>query len=228
MQEFVAYRRVTASEQGRAGLDLEAQAAAILRFVQSRHGVLLQDFVEHESGRGSHGLDRRPQLREAIATARRRAAVLVVSRLDRLSRNAALIADLIASGVAFVAADLPEADPAVLHGYAVVAQREREHVAGRISAALQAKKRAALGRGLPNPLGNRATLQPGNAGRSESAQAFATRLAPILEAYRAAGLTQRRMVEALNHDGIPTAAGGTWSLVQLQRVLARLVPARPD
>jgi DNA invertase Pin-like site-specific DNA recombinase len=226
MQEFVAYRRVTASEQGRSGLELEAQAAAILRFVQARHGVLLQDFVEHERGKGSQGLDRRPQLRDAIATARRRAAVLVVSRLDRLSRNAGLIADLIASGVVFVAAETPEADAAMLHGYAAVAQREREQVSRRISAALQAKKRAALARGLPNPLGNSGTLTPGNSGRTRSAQAFAARLAPILDAYRHAGLTQRRMVEALNHDGIPTAAGGTWSLVQLQRVLARLAKAR--
>ena len=228
MQEFVAYRRVTASEQGRTGVHLEAQAAAIFRFVQSRGGVLLQDFVEHEKGKGSHGLEHRPQLREAVAAARKRRAVLVVSRLDRLSRNAQLVSELIACGVDFIAADMPEADAAMLHGYAMVAQRERAHVAGRISAALQEKKRVALAQGLPNPLGNSETLKPRNSGRSESAQAFAARLAPMLEAYRAAGLTQRRIVEELNREGIPTAAGGTWSLVQLQRVLARLQSAQAD
>jgi DNA invertase Pin-like site-specific DNA recombinase len=222
MQEFIGYRRISNSERGRSGLGLESQAAAILQFVTSRGGVLLQDFVEREPGKGSNALDRRPQLQEAMKAAQKRRAVLVVSRLDRLSRDVRLLSGLIESGVEFVAAETPDADATMLHIYATVAQETRGHVARRVSAALQAKKRVALAQGRANPLGNVASLQPRNKQRSESAAAFAARLAPTLEAYRSAGMPQRRMVEELNRQGIRTAGGGTWSLMQLQRVLARL------
>lgn len=225
MQEFIGYRRVSTSERGRSGLGLEAQAAAILQFVTARGGVLLQDFVERETGKGSNALDRRPQLQEAVRAAQERRAMLVVSRLDRLSRDVHLLSGLIESGVEFVAAETPDADASMLHVYAAVAQGTRQHIARRISAALQAKKRAALAQGCGNPLGNLASLQPRNRQRSESAAAFAASLAPTLEAYRGAGMSQRRMVEELNRQGIRTAGGGTWSLMQLQRVLARLTAA---
>jgi len=222
LQEFIGYRRISTSERGRSGLGLDAQAAAILQLVKSRGGVLLQDFVERETGKGSNALDHRPQLQEAMKAAQQRRAVLVVSRLDRLSRDVNLLAGLIESGVEFVAAETPDADATMLHIYAAVAQRAREHIARNISAALQAKKRAALAGGQPNPLGNLSTLKPHNRRRAESAQAFADRLAPTLDAFRNARMTQRQMVEELNRRGILAAGGGTWSLVQLQRVLARL------
>ena len=222
MWEFVAYRRVSTSERGRPGLGLEAQAAAILRFVQSRGGVLLQDFVEAETGKGSQTLDGRPKLREAMAAAKERRATLVVSRLDRLSRNVRFISGVLESGVDFAAAETPSADASMLQIYAAVAEHERAGIAGRISAALQAKKQAALAAGRPNPLGKSASLQPHNAHRKETAQAFAERLATTLQAFRAAGMTQRAMVDELNRQGIPTARGGSWSLMQLQRILGRL------
>jgi DNA invertase Pin-like site-specific DNA recombinase len=224
MREFIAYRRVTALEQRRSPGALEAQAAAILRFVQSEAGVLLRDFVERESGKGSNVLERRPHLQQAMLLANERKAVLVVSTLDRLSRDVAMLSELLEAGVEFVAAEIPTADAFMLQVYAEVAQRSREHIAGRISASLQAKKRAALAQGKPNPLGNAATLQPHNRKRRESADAFAARLAPTLNGFRKAGMTQRRMVEELNLHGVKTAAGGTWSLMQLQRVLARIPP----
>lgn len=222
MKEFIAYRRITRAERGRPGLGLQEQAAAILRFVQSRGGVLVQDFVEAQPGKGSDTLERRPRLREAMDAAVRRRAVLVVARLDRLSRDVDLLSMLVVAGVEFAAADTPHADTATLHAHAAIASAQRDLSAQRISAALQAKKHAALAHGLPNPVGHAASLRPHNASRQQAAQAFAQKIAPAIAELRRAGLTQRQMVDALNAQGIPTAAGGTWSLVQLQRVLARL------
>lgn len=221
MKEFIAYRRIAPTERGRKGLALQDQAAAILRYVQSRGGVLVQDFVEAEPGKGSDLLERRPRLREAMDAAVRRHAVLVVARLDRLSRDVDLLSMLVVSGVDFAAADIPEADATMLHAHATIAASQRERSAKRISSALQAKKQAALAHGLPNPVGHPASLQPHNTTRQQAAQAFAEKLAPRLAALREAGLTQRQIVDTLNEQGIRTAAGGTWSLVQLQRVLAR-------
>jgi len=220
MQEFIAYRRVGPSERARQDLRLEVQAADILRFVQSRGGVLVQDFIESEGGKGS--LQRRPRLHEALQAAKTRPAVLVVARLDRLSRDVSFLKACIDAGVEFAAADHPDADASMLHIHAGIATRERQRAGQRISQALQARKQAALARGGANPVGNVRSLESHNRSRQAAAQAFAEGLAPQLEPLQRAGLTQRAMVDALNRAGITTAAGGTWSLLQLQRVLARL------
>ena len=70
-------------------------------------------------------------------------------------------------------------------------------------------------------MGNPSSLQPLNGRRARDASRFATKLRPTLKAFRADGMSQRAMVDALNAAGTTTANGGQWSLVQVQRVLAR-------
>jgi len=215
MQRFIAYRRVSTAEQGRSGLGLEAQAAAIARAVADRGGELVADFEEVQTGKGSDALDRRPVLDAAMRAAKARKATLVVARLDRLSRNLHFLSGLIERGVDLAVADMPKADKRMLQVYAMVAEWERDAIASRISAALQAKKARGVKVGHPE------SLQPLNGARAADAAAFAAKLAPTLAGYRAQGLTQRQQVDELNRVGIPTAKGGQWSLIQLQRVLGR-------
>lgn len=215
MLSFIAYRRVSTAEQGKSGLGLEAQQAAIAAAVAARGGRLLADYEEVQTGKGSDALDRRPVLAEALRVAKARRAVLIVSRLDRLSRNLHFVSGLIDKGADIAVADMPQADKRMLQVFAMVGEWERDAIASRISAALQAKK----ARG--QKVGHVESLRPFNGARAADAAAFAARLAPTLQAYRAQGLTQRQQVDEMNRAGIPTARGGAWSLVQLQRVLAR-------
>lgn len=213
---FIAYRRVSTIEQGKSGLGLEAQAAAIARVVADRGGRLLEDFEEVETGKGADALDRRPVLARALKAAKARKATLVVSRLDRLSRNLHFVSGLIDQAVDLLVADMPQADKRMLQVFAMVGEWERDAIASRISSALQAKK----DRG--EVVGNVANLRPLNATRATAAAAFAAKMHPTLSAFQAQGMTQRAMVEALNSAGTLTANGGQWSLMQLQRVLSRL------
>ena len=216
---FVAYRRVSTAEQGKSGLGLEAQSAAIDRVVADRGGLLLGDFEEVQTGKGSDALDRRPKLAEALRTAKARKATLVVSRLDRLSRNLHFVSGLIDQGADLLVADMPQADKRMLQVFAMVGEWERDAIASRISAALQAKK----ARG--DKVGHVASLQPFNGARAAAAAEFAAKLRPTVEAFQARGLTQRAIVAELNAVGIKTAQGGEWSLLQLQRVLSRIPAA---
>ena len=50
---------------------------------------LLAEFVEAEFGKGADALDRRPQLTAALAAAKAAKCSVVVSKLDRLSRDVA-------------------------------------------------------------------------------------------------------------------------------------------
>ena len=70
----------------------------------------------------------------------RRKAVLIIVKLDRLARNVAFIANLMETGIPFVAADRPNASPFELHIYAAMAEEEARQISERTKAALAAAK----------------------------------------------------------------------------------------
>jgi DNA invertase Pin-like site-specific DNA recombinase len=82
--EFVSYLRVSTSRQGQSGLGLEAQRKAVLDYLNGGNWRLIGEYVEVESGAN----DERPKLAEALARCRLHNAVLVIAKLDRLSRDA--------------------------------------------------------------------------------------------------------------------------------------------
>lgn len=218
-ERVVAYYRVSTEQQGHSGLGLEAQRHAVTQHIQGRGSKLIAEFTEVETGKGSNALERRPMLAQAITMAKRKKAMLVIAKLDRLARNVHFVSGLIETGVQFRCCDLPTEDRTMLHFYAVMAEAEGRRISQRISDALQAKK--ARGEAVGNP----ENLQPFNGARAEEAASFAEKLKPTLEAYRSQGMTQRAMVDALNAAGVKTARGAQWGLIQLQRVLARLPEA---
>jgi DNA invertase Pin-like site-specific DNA recombinase len=81
---FVAYYRVSTARQGRSGLGLEAQREAVRTFLAGSGGGLADAFTEVESGKHAE----RPQLGLALDACRLTGAVLVIAKLDRLSRDA--------------------------------------------------------------------------------------------------------------------------------------------
>src|ERR1019366_6064322 len=61
----IAYTRVSTVRQGKSGLGLEAQQAALARFAEAEGFDLVQTFQEVETGKGADALNRRPQLAAA-------------------------------------------------------------------------------------------------------------------------------------------------------------------
>src|SRR5215831_4556645 len=90
----IAYYRVSTQQQGRSGLGLEAQQAAVESYVRSIGGTITHRFTEVETGKRAD----RPELAKAIAAARRCKGRLVVAKLDRLARNARFLLSLIEGG----------------------------------------------------------------------------------------------------------------------------------
>jgi len=214
---FVSYARVSTQQQGRSGLGLDAQRAAVTNFVAAR-GALLGEFVEVETGKGANALERRPQLKAALDLCRAKGAVLVIAKLDRLARNVHFISGLIESRVEFVAADMPEANKVMLQMHAVMSEWERDQISARTRAALAAAKARGVKLGVAGP----ANLRPDNERRQREANEFVSKLKGTFEGMRVRGLTQRAMVAELNNIGAPTQRGGQWSLVQVQRTIARI------
>lgn len=221
--KIVTYCRVSTDKQGRSGLGLEAQQAAIAAYAAQHKATVTGAFVEVESGRNNA----RPQLAAALKLARVTGSKLVIAKLDRLSRNAAFLLNLQDSNVDFVACDNPTATPLTVGILAIVAQDEARAISERTKAALTAAK--ARGQRLGNPNGAEALRRAGkgNAASRQAASANAdTRahdLAETLADVEAQGhTTLAAIAEELNRRGIKTARGGRWHASSVSNLRARL------
>jgi len=218
-RKAVCYLRVSTAMQGASGLGLEGQRAAIDRHLAVAGLNHVAEYVEVESGRHN----KRPQLAAALAACRRHKAVLVIAKLDRLSRNVHFLSGLMESGVEFVAVDMPSANKLTLHVLAAVAEAEAEMISQRTKAALQAAK--ARGTQLGGLRSNSATIGASGAAasvlvRQRNAKANAEYLLPAIQEM-GTGLSLRQIAQRLNEGGFTTPRGGQWTGVQVQRVLAR-------
>ena len=216
--KFVAYYRVSTQQQGASGLGLEAQRAAVAKYLNGGAWELVGEFQEVETGKGANALAKRPQLRAALEACRKSGATLLIAKLDRLARNVHFVSGLLETGVEFVAADMPQANKVMIQMHAVMSEWERDQISARTKAALA----AARARGSILGAAGSANLRPNIEARQEAADAFALRLSSVIGGFKGQGLSQRAMVDELNKLGVRTARGGEWSLIQLQRVMTRL------
>jgi DNA invertase Pin-like site-specific DNA recombinase len=128
-------------QQHRSGLGIQAQRATVTRFAEAEKITIIAEYVEAETGKGADAIERRPQLAAALATARKARCCVVVSKLDRLSRDVAFVSGLMAQRVPFIVAELGrDADPFMLHLYAALAEKERRLISERTKAALAVRK----------------------------------------------------------------------------------------
>lgn len=239
--KFVAYYRVSTARQGKSGLGLEAQRAALQAYLNGGDWSIVAEHIEIESGK--HAVDR-PELDKALAAARLHRCPLVVSKVDRLTRSVSFLSRLLDAGVDVRFADLPQIEGAtgrfLLQQMVAVAELEAGMISKRTKEALAAaaKRGTKLGgrrrkivRVDANGKKTYGDVVNGSAkGRAKGLAAIeervATRaadIAPTIAELQASGATSLRAIAAgLNDRGIETARGGQWSAVQVQRVLSRL------
>src|SRR6185503_16058862 len=167
----------------RSGLGIEAQRATITRFAEAENFKIIAEYVEAETGKGADALDRRPQLAAALAQAKAAKCAVLVSKLDRLSRDVAFVSGLMAQRVPFIVAELGrDADPFMLHLYAALAEKERRLISERTKAALAIRK--ANGTKLGNPINIREAGDMGRVTLAAAADEHARGLLSVLRSLR--------------------------------------------
>ncbi len=218
----IAYYRVSTQRQGRSGLGIEAQRARVEQFAEAEGINLIAEQVEVETGKGADALDRRPRLAEALALARKQRCPVIVSKLDRLSRDVAFISGLMAQRISFIVAELgADADPFMLHLYTALAEKERRLISERTKAALASRK--TNGTRLGNPTNTAHAAAKGRAVSISEAYRFATSILPIIASVQRTGITSLRgLAIALNNRGVRTARGGKWQVSNVHNLIARL------
>jgi len=227
MKPAIGYLRVSTSEQGKSGLGLEAQMAAIRQFSEAEGFELVE--VLTEIGSGKLGLDGRPVLKDALAKAKKLKAPVLVAKLDRLSREVAFVSGLMAAKVPFYVANLGmDVDPMMLHIYSAVAEKERKMIGERTKSALAAKRASD-----PTWKPGKATTPDGIRRQQEgfergptaciaTAGAFAVKMSNIVQQFNGSGMSSRAIAGQLNALNVPTQRGGKWHGTTVDRILGRL------
>lgn len=213
--KYVAYYRVSTKAQGDSGLGLEAQRLAVVGFVR---GPIVAEFTEIESGKNNQ----RVQLATATDRAKKEGAVLVIAKLNCLSRNASFIFKLRDSGVNFQCVDMPDANTLTIGIFATLAQHERELISSRTKAALRAK--IAQGVTLGNPENLTAAQAKGVQGNVNRALANENnrRALSLAGSLHEAGKNLVQIADQLNGAGFQTSRGFQFQATQVSRLLKRV------
>ena len=219
-RRYVTYYRVSTERQGRSGLGLEAQKAAVSEFLRTTDGTLHAAFVEVQSGKDND----RPKLAEALKVCKLSRSTLLIAKLDRLSRNAAFLLTLQNAGVRFVACDMPDMNETVVGIMAVIAQSERKAISSRTKAALAAAKARGVRLGNPDlQPGSKATAKAASKAAQKAAKERAEDLRDVLDDARSKGCsTLQSVADHMNTLDYTTPRGGRWAPSSVSRLLAQL------
>ena len=183
------------------------------------------EVINHFSEVQSGGKNDREMIKAALRSCQLTGAILIVAKLDRISRDVEFIAQLQKTSVKFVCADMPEANESMIQFMGVFAQYERRMASTRTKAALQAKKATGVQLGK-----NNLTTEGARKGNINSIK---TRIIKSdersslvyyeIKNAQSNGITSlRQIANYLNNKHITTARGGRWSATQVSRVIKRV------
>ena len=130
------YARVSTKRQEIKGYSLEAQEEQIKGYCEQNNIELLGFYSEAESGKSSS----RPKLIEVLNLSNLSKSILIVAKIDRLTRDLNFLTKLQAHGTPFVALDMPEANPTMLQVMVSFAEYENRIRSARTREGMQKAK----------------------------------------------------------------------------------------
>lgn len=219
-EKAIAYYRVSTQKQGKSGLGLRAQTSAVSAHARSRGLRIVREFKEVETGTSKR---ERTAIFEAIEAAKEQDAVLLIAKLDRLSRNLHFVTGLMESGVRFVACDMPDVNDMTIHIMAAVAQAEAQAISERTKVALAAARDRGTKLGKPENLTLEAQRKGAEANRSKAEKSY-RKVSGYISTLRSQGMSLRAIAGRLNEEGHRTRRGKEWRAPQVRNVLTKYPP----
>ena len=206
-------------KQQLSGLGVEAQREIIHNHVKNK--PILAEYIETESGKKSD----RPQLLTALAMCRKTNSVLIVAKLDRLSRNVAFTSKLLESDVEIVFCDFPQANRLILHIISSIAEYEAGLISERTKQSLQAKKARGIQLGKAENLMCKHQEAIANSSKTNKAKEDNNpnnmRAIALLRSLSTQGKSLSEMADLLNEQGFVTSKGCQFQITQVKRLLVR-------
>lgn len=219
-KSYVAYLRQSTMKQQLSGLGIDAQREIIHNYIKDK--TLIAEYVETESGKKSD----RPQLMEALALCRKTNSILIVAKLDRLSRNVAFTSRLLESDVEIVFCDFPQANRLILHIISSIAEYEANLISQRTRQSLQAKKNRGVKLGMASNLMSKHRQAIENSCKTNRAKAEKNpnnrRAIALLRTLIPQNLSLTEMTILLNEQGFTAPNGGKFQITQVKRLIDRI------
>ena len=215
MKKMVFYLRVSTSKQGADGNGIQHQMTVVNRYAEANGGEIVGQFIEVESGGKTDS--ERPQLAAALEKCKKENAVVVCSKIDRLSRNAEFLLRLMNSRVEFVCCDIPNCDRFTISLFAILAEKEKNMISERTKNALKMVKARGIKLGSPNP---ELSVIKMNEGARKGRIDFKNKIIPIINEIKSTGIeTLQGVADCLNRRGISTRNGKQWYPTQIRNLL---------
>lgn len=215
MKKVVFYLRVSTVKQGADGNGIQHQMTVVNRYAEANGAEIVGQFIEVESGGKTDS--ERPQLAAALEKCKKENAVLVCSKIDRLSRNAEFLLRLMNSRVEFVCCDIPNCDRFTISLFAILAEKEKNMISERTKNALKMVKARGIKLGNPNP---ELSVIKMNEGARKGRIDFKNKIIPIINEIKSTGIkTLQGLADCLNRRGISTRNGKQWYPTQIRNLL---------
>ena len=202
-------------KQGADGNGIQHQMTVVNRYAEANGAEIVGQFIEVESGGKTDS--ERPQLAAALEKCKKENAVLVCSKIDRLSRNAEFLLRLMNSRVEFVCCDIPNCDRFTISLFAILAEKEKNMISERTKNALKMVKSRGIKLGNPNP---ELSVIKMNEGARKGRIDFKNKIIPIINEIKITGIkTLQGVADCLNRRGISTRNGKQWYPTQIRNLL---------
>lgn len=221
MKKYIAYYRVSRKEQGISGLGLSAQRSSVEKYVSSQDGTILNEYTEIETGTNKR---KRIEIQKAIQMAKSENAVLVIAKLDRLSRNVNFISSLMDSGIEFIAVDMPTANNFTIHIFSALAEQEAKLISSRTKQALAELKKKGSVLGNPKNLNDNArakgvaTIKENAINNDRNRQAQS-----VIMSCKERGMSYREIAKYLNELNFKTRYGNQFLAPTVHQLYNRAI-----
>jgi DNA invertase Pin-like site-specific DNA recombinase len=221
MKKYIAYYRVSRKEQGISGLGLSAQRTSVTNFVKNQEGIIIQEFTEIETGTNKR---ERIEIHRAIELAKIEGAILVIAKLDRLSRNVNFVSSLMDAGIEFVAVDMPSANHFTIHIFSALAEQEARLISSRTRLALAELKKKGIVLGNPMNLNDEARAKGTQKVKENAINNDRNRQAQsVIMSCKEKGMSYRQIAEYLNQLNFKTRYGNQFMAPTVHQLYNRMV-----
>lgn len=223
MKNFIAYYRVSRKEQGISGLGLSAQRTSVTAYVKAQEGTIIEEYTEVETGTNKR---ERIEIHNAIARAKQEGAVLVIAKLDRLSRNVNFVSSLMDAGIEFIAVDMPTANNFTIHIFSALAEQEAKLISLRTRLALAELKSSGIILGNPKNLDSNARAKGVQKIKENAINNDRNRQAQsVIIACKERGMSYRQIAEYLNGLNFKTRYGNNFLAPSVHQLYTRAMVA---
>jgi DNA invertase Pin-like site-specific DNA recombinase len=221
MKKFVSYYRVSRKEQSLSGLGLSAQRTAVEKYVISQNGKIIGDYTEIETGTNKK---ERVEIQKAIQQAKEDGAVLIIAKLDRLSRNVSFVSSLMDAGIEFLAVDMPSANNFTIHIFSALAEQEAKLISSRTRLALAELRKIGVVLGNPKNLNSDARAKGVQKIKENAINNDRNRQAQsVILSCKERGMSYREIAKYLNELNFKTRYGNQFLAPTVHQLYNRML-----